>query len=620
VVGGLLSNGNRILAVESVRPISAGAMNRLRGYWLQVLQQYGRRVKEFENLPVEDVSAQPFQTGALPLDQIESLVHVPIVVDGETVGMLIAGCQICNAFTDDQLRVLDTFGNQAAVALQRLAAMLAAEQKRLESLVEHLPVGVLLLDHESRLLLANPIGRGILDLLGGGGLSSTLEFLGPVQISDLIERHAEMLPVEIPLDTSPRRIFEAQARPVGVEKDRWVVTLREVTQERENQERIQMQERLATVGQLAAGIAHDFNNIMAAILVYADLLTDDPHMPAISRERLGIIKQQVERAASLIRQILDFSRRSIMEASVLDLLPFIKELDKMLRRVMPETIALELSYRPGSYLVHADPTRLQQALMNLALNSRDAMANGGVLRFELGSVHLAPGEKTPIADMPPGEWVRLVVEDNGEGILPENMAHIFEPFFTTKPVGQGTGLGLAQVYGIIKQHNGYLDVESQTGKGTRVRIFLPAYAEEHSAPDRIDSSTSFDGFGKSVLVVEDDGATREALNALLEAYNYRVFTARNGVDALELMQTSSQPVDLVISDVVMPKMGGIPLYRIVRENWPEVKVLFITGHPLEEESQAILEKGTVHWLQKPFSVQEFHRAIQVLMLSPHNKG
>lgn len=615
VMGALLTDGNRLIALESVRPLGPGAMTRLRGYWQEVLRQQGYKIKEFESLPLEVESGRAIQADAPPLDEVDSLVQVPIVVDGKTVGVLIAGCQACAAFTDDQLRVLDTFGNQAAVALQRLAAMLAAEQKRLEGLVEHLPVGVLLLDHESRLLLANPIGRGILDLLKAGELSSVLENLGPVWVSDLIERHAEMLPLEIQLDSVPRRIFEAQARPVGMEKNRWVVTLREVTQERENQERIQMQERLATVGQLAAGIAHDFNNIMAAILVYADLLTDDPNMPAISRERLGIIKQQVERAASLIRQILDFSRRSIMEASTLDLLPFIKELDKMLRRVMPETIALELVYQQGSYLVHADPTRLQQALMNLALNSRDAMVEGGVLRFELGSMLLSAGEKPPIADMPPGEWIRLSVEDTGEGISAENIPHIFEPFFTTKPVGQGTGLGLAQVYGIIKQHNGYLDFESQPGVGTRFRIFLPAYTEKHSATDLFESSAAFDGFGKTVLVVEDDGVTRDALTALLETYNYRVLAARNGVEALELLGANEYSVDLVVSDVVMPRMGGFPLYRTLQERWPQVKVLFITGHPMEEESQAILERGAVHWLQKPFSVQDFHHAIQVLMAS-----
>src|SRR3990170_4904944 len=206
-----------------------------------------------------------------------------------------------------------------------------------------------------------------------------------------------------------------------------------------------MQERLATVGQLAAGIAHDFNNIRAAIVVYAELLRRDPNLPAASRERLLIIQQQVQRAASLIRQILDFSRRSVMEQSQLDLLPFIKELDKLLARVLPETIRLDLAYQPDAYLVNADPIRLQQVFINLALNARDAMPSGGTLSFDLRRLQLSPGAPPPIPYLPPGDWVVIQVSDTGSGIASEIMPHIFEPFFTPKPVGQGTGLGLAQV-------------------------------------------------------------------------------------------------------------------------------------------------------------------------------
>ena len=265
-----------------------------------------------------------------------------------------------------------------------------------------------------------------------------------------------------------------QGRPVGKEPRQWVLTLREVTEERDVQSRIQMQERLATVGQMAAGIAHDFNNIMAAILVYTDLMRSDAEMPATACNQLGIIQQQVQRASSLIRQILDFSRRSVMEQSSLDLLPFIKELDKMLRRVLPETISLRLLYQPGAYVVSADPTRLQQALMNLAVNGRDAMPEGGKLLFELDRLELLPGETPPVAEMQPGKWIRICVADTGVGIPSEVLAHIFEPFYTTKPVGQGTGLGLAQVYGIIKQHDGYIDVQSQLGRGASFNIYLPA--------------------------------------------------------------------------------------------------------------------------------------------------
>ncbi|NIW44263.1 MAG: hypothetical protein GWN30_05670, partial [Gammaproteobacteria bacterium] len=177
--------------------------------------------------------------------------------------------------------------------------------------------------------------------------------------------------------------------------------------------------------QLAAGIAHDFNNILAAIVVYADLLRRDPNLMSGSQERLNIIQQQVQRAASLIRQILDFSRRSVMEQSTLDLLPFVKEFDKLLRRVLPETMHIELNYQPGVYLVNADPTRLQQVFMNLAVNARDASSNGGTLKFELDQINLEEGNAPPCPDVPPGSWHRITVIDSGEGIPPEVLPHIF---------------------------------------------------------------------------------------------------------------------------------------------------------------------------------------------------
>jgi CheY-like chemotaxis protein len=268
-----------------------------------------------------------------------------------------------------------------------------------------------------------------------------------------------------------------------------------------------------------------------------------------------------------------------MEQSPLDLLPFIKELDKMLGRVMPETIRLELNYQPGVYLVNADPTRLQQVFVNLALNARDAMPEGGVLRFGISRIQLASDEAPPIPDLPAGEWIRVSVHDTGTGISPEILPHIFEPFFTTKPVGQGTGLGLAQVYGIIKQHDAYMDVRSEVGRGTTFNIYLPALDVKQE--QALDSGTSeiIDGNGETVLLVEDDQTTLNALQALLEAQNYQVRTAKNGMDALKQYDAARGEIALVVSDVVMPKMGGVALYRALQERWPEIRMLFITGHP-----------------------------------------
>ncbi len=612
-VGGLFMNGQRLLIVETTRTLNPACMDALRSSWLGLLERYGLPTADLESIPVEVVSAKTSNTGEAPLEQIDSLISSPIQVDNAVVGILIAGYGRQNAFSAAHGRILETFANQAAAAIQRLVAMLAAEQKRLEGLVEQLPVGILLLDAEFRLLLANPAGKDILSVLNPDFTVGQMSQLGSHSVADLIARHTDLFPIEIVQPGLARRVFEAQARSAGKDSRQWVLTVREVTQEREYQARIQMQERLATVGQLAAGIAHDFNNIMAAILVYTDLLSDDPNIPSVSRERLLTIQQQVQRAASLIRQILDFSHRSVMEQSDLDLLPFMKELDKMLRRVLPETIQLELTYRQDSYMVHADPTRLQQAFMNLALNARDAMPHGGSLHFEINRILVQPGERSPMADMFPGIWIRISVRDTGEGISTDNLPHIFEPFFTTKSVGEGTGLGLAQVYGIIKQHDGFIDVKSRVGHGTVFTIFLPALASPHLEEPAGETRLQISGAGKTVIVVEDDLATRDAILALLESNHYTVLAAANGVEALDRLKDNHKEIDLIVSDVVMPLMGGLALYRTVSELWPKIKFLFITGHPLQGENQKLLEKGNVMWLQKPFSAQKFSRAVYGLL-------
>ncbi|RPI28813.1 MAG: response regulator, partial [Chloroflexota bacterium] len=287
--------------------------------------------------------------------------------------------------------------------------------------------------------------------------------------------------------------------------------------------------------------------------------------------------------------------------------------DRLLQRVLPENIHIELKYDAGIYMVNADPTRLQQVFMNLALNARDAMPDGGDLIFELGWLALNPDDRPPIPELTPGKWITLAVTDTGDGISPEVLPHVFEPFFTTKPVGQGTGLGLAQVYGIIKQHNGLIDVCSQLGQGTTFSIYLPALPGSTLEDDQAESSAQFDGAGLTILLVEDDQSTREAIQALLCSQNYRVLTASNGAEAYEIYIRAAGSISLVVSDVVMPEMGGVALYRSLQERWPQVKMLFITGHPMETSSHAMMEKTNIRWLQKPFSVVEFNRSVQQMV-------
>jgi GAF domain-containing protein len=619
VVGYHVADGRLSVIIETHHPISSSLVEEICSRWPEAAGLAGWSDAQADDYVWEVIRTEDYNEQYPQLQAINSLIQAPILVEGHTVGVLMAGCDQENAFGTQQEHLITTFANQAASAAARLSTILSAQQRQLESLVEHLPVGVLLLDSDFHILAANPLGREIAALLSGRSESrlDTIQLLGHYSVEELIGHEGLQLPVEITSEGPPRRIFTVHIRPagnpVGDNRRHWVLTLNEITQERENMVRIQIQERLATVGQLAAGIAHDFNNIMAAILVYTDLLHYDPAIPPASQEKLSIIQKQVERASSLIRQILDFSRKSVLTQSALDLLPLVKEMDKMLARILPETIQLELAYQPDAYWVNGDPTRLQQIFMNLALNAKDAMPEGGKLQFELKKIVLQPDKPPPIPDMPPGHWIQIKVTDTGCGIPDQVKVHVFEPFFTTKPVGQGTGLGLAQVYGIVKQHDGFIDFISRLGEGTSFTIYLPALEIDEEIEDKSSSPPLIDGKGKTVIVVEDDITTCQALVSLLEAYNYRVLPASNGVQALKDLEQIQGNANLVVSDIVMPEMGGLALYHLLRDQYPEIKILLITGHPLEEESQTLLEEGQADWIQKPFSVSQFIQIVEKLL-------
>ena len=621
VAGCLIPANQPHIFVETDRPLEPAVLDELKS--IIQMSTTPNQADELTQKQIKVINSARYAARQEPVRQIASLLTEPILVEQNNVGILIAGSTRKEAFSPEQARLLGTFANQAATAMQGLEAMLSAQQKQFSNLVEHLPVGVLLLDSDFVPLVANPLGAELLSILDEHlSQGAPVQRLGSHAIQEMAAAEETQRSFEITLENLPRRIFVIQMRPIFTtagNRQQWVLTINEVTQEREQQERSQGQERLATVGQLAAGIAHDFNNIMATILVYANLLNYDRSLSPNSHEKLNVIQQQVERASSLIHQILDFSRKSVLEPNNIDLLPFVKEMEKMLKRILPETIQLELSFQPGNYWISGDLTRLQQVFMNLALNARDAMPTGGRLRFALSHLHFSPDDPAPMEDMLPGNWVHIAISDTGAGIPQETREHIFEPFFTTKPVGQGTGLGLAQVYGIVKTHEGFIDVHSQLGRGATFDIYLPALTSFHANPDFTPPVEKLDGCGQSILVVEDDPSTRQALRALLEMNNYQVLLAENGVQALDIFDEQSDSIILVISDIIMPKMGGLALHREIKKRSPEIKILLITGHPMDEQSQHLLQQGDIRWLQKPFSIKDFNQALALLLSTPTSK-
>jgi two-component system cell cycle sensor histidine kinase/response regulator CckA len=384
--------------------------------------------------------------------------------------------------------------------------------------------------------------------------------------------------------------------------------------------RVHQLDRLAAIGQLTGGIAHDFGNFLTANIFHMELLLDDPRLPPELAPTVETILSGARRTAQLVRQILDFSRRTTLRTQPVDLVAFVDEVTTILRRTLPENIQLVVDVSPDEHVASIDPARIEQVMMNLALNARDAMPDGGELRISLSRVATHPGESPLVSDIsltvPPmettgGSWVCLSISDTGTGMAEDVRARIFEPFFTTKGE-EGTGLGLAQVYGIVRQHDGHIGVETEVGQGTTFQVYLPACDTKEESLRGVPAAPR--GRGETILFAEDEKKVREAGRAILELLNYRVLTARNGREALEMYQAAcaegSTGIDLVITDLVMPEMGGEMLIQELRKLNPRVKVLVITGYSSAagiEMSEEIKRLGTI---QKPFEVVALAEAIR----------
>ncbi|MEJ2608225.1 MAG: ATP-binding protein [Anaerolineales bacterium] len=398
-------------------------------------------------------------------------------------------------------------GNQRKVAEKQremLLDQLREHAQRLLDVMSTVPVGLLLLDSAHKVILANPIGEEALEVLANAQVGSKLTHLGNRMLQDLISTPLKTgLRHEV---TAKGRVFEVTTQSMSDEQKtgNFLLVVEDVTLERQVQRELHQQERLATVGQMAAGLAHDFNNIMSIIALYARQHLRDPDLPVGYREHLEIITQQTDRARDLIQQILDFGRRAILERRPIDLAKVLQEQIRLLQRMLPETVRIEFESGDDEYTVNADPTRMQQILLNLALNARDAMPMGGLLQVELNHLRVDKKVAAKMPELPSGDWVRLTVTDDGSGISADVMPHIFNPFFSTKAPGKGSGLGLAQVYGIVKQHGGYITVDSLPGKGTTFDIFLPAESEKPADHPAVDVRASYRGHGETILVVEDN--------------------------------------------------------------------------------------------------------------------
>ena len=387
---------------------------------------------------------------------------------------------------------------------------------------------------------------------------------------------------------------------------------------RESEDQLRQAQKMEAVGQLAGGIAHDFNNLLMAIMSNAELAALELAPASVVATHIDEIKSASRRARSLTQQLLAFSRKQMLQPRVLGMNAVVKESEQILRRLIGENITLEVMLEANPWFVRADQGQLAQVLMNLIVNARDALPHGGQVRIETANRTVYPAEARSRPGLREGEYMTMRVWDSGVGMDEDTKARIFEPFFTTKPPGQGTGLGLSTAYGIVKQSGGYIAVDSTPGEGTIFTVYLPRVNEQPDAPAPVPPVAEAVTHGsnqRTVLLVEDEGAVREATKRMLKKFGFGVVEAKNGEEALRLWEESESAIDVVLTDVVMPLMGGAALVKALRSRRPDLRVVFMSGYTQGALEPAAVDETCTRFLPKPFTADQLVRTLRELVPS-----
>lgn len=559
-------------------------------------------------------SESRFNAAPLPYPQAKSGVSVIISGEQHPFGVMSAyGSKSC-CFEQDDVHFLQSIANVLATAIERKKA----EEKTLlqksyfQQLFENAPVGLVMVDDRECIVDFNKSfgslfklsrdqvsGKEINSVVAPGDLALEAQQLSQAVLS------GQSIAKESLRIRSDGKAVPVQIYGVPIEVDRKHVGGYGMYVDLTDRKQLEMQllqaQKMEAVGRLAGGVAHDFNNLLTAITGYSELLLGEFPADSPYREELEEIKKAGERAASLTRQLLAFSRKQVLQPRVIDLAPLVSNLEKMLRRLIGEDVRVTIEIAPKLGRIMADPGQIEQVIINLAVNARDAMPNGGRLTIRAENVRMEDVATRPLAAVPSGPQVLLSVSDSGCGMDEETLSHIFEPFFTTKEHGRGTGLGLSTVYGIVNQSGGQITVESHIENGTTFRIYFPQVLDECEEM-RHDYSRSVPGGSETVLVVEDDAQLRRLACSVLEQNGYCVLQADGGEQALEICLQGRRKIDLLLTDVVMRGMSGGELAALLTKLYPDLKVIYMSGYP----DQSIMERGVltqgITYLQKPFAL------------------
>lgn len=534
--------------------------------------------------------------GGTPSQDTSRIIEVPLRYQNNILGTLIAINKHGHpSYTNSDIELMEAMANQAAIAIQNVYWHEESQKQAqlVEQILNSVSLGILLLDKKHHIQMANPPAKEFLPMLQSiDPETNALKALGNLPLSHILEITEENAWHEISSSGEAYRLFTVSAHSVANEQ--WVIVLNDITEARQQQHRTQQQERLAAIGQMASGFAHDFNNILTSMIGFADLLSRRPNLEAAPKQQLFHIVSQGKRAAELITQLLDFSRQTANPTTSTSVESFLTDITRYLHNILPQRIDVSLTIENNVHTseISLDVPRVQQVFFNLAHNAQDAMPDGGELQLHAFQLELYPDEPAPYPTMPAGTWIAISIADTGTGIPKDILPHVFEPFFTTKDVGAGTGMGLSQAYGIMKQHRGYITVSSENNNGTIVNLYFP----ENTSRQK---SRSEGNHGKLVLLVDDELALLTKGKALLEQSGYSVITAQDGYKALAEFDSHEHNLTAVLMDISMARLGGNSLAKTLKERNSSIPLIGLVSKTLSPTGTATMSDSFSHWLSKP---------------------
>jgi signal transduction histidine kinase/ActR/RegA family two-component response regulator len=553
-----------------------------------------------------------FETSQLLLEH-GAISSASVVIQGQPrpFGVLGAHTKRQRDFTEDEVHFLLAVATLISMAVERKRT--EPEIQKLAAFAKYNPNPVLEFSSDGSLAYCNEAARKMADQLGQRHPNAIL----PPNTAQIVQTCLATGQRRLQVETRPgARLLYWSFYPIMASQ---VVHgyVEDATERMSLEDQLRQAQKMESVGQLAAGVAHDFNNILTIIQGHSGLLMSRPNLSPAMTTSIQAVSFAAERAASLTRQLLMFSRKQVMQPKPTDLKEVVNNLSKMLQRLIGETITLEWQSPPELPMVRGDTGMMEQVLMNLAVNARDAMPRGGRLTISTEAVQISEDYVQAHSDARAGRFVCLQVSDTGTGIDAVTMKRIFEPFFTTKEAGKGTGLGLATVYGIVKQHAGWIEVNSQVGQGTTFKIFLPVDTRPvEGNTDLLASATQLRGDGETILVVEDEPVLRDLAQLILQDCGYRVLQASSGVEALTVWQTHQGAVDLLLTDVVMPDgLTGKDLAETLVGQKPGLKVIFTSGYNVDDLGGELVQNNNSRFLQKPYSRSTLARAVHECLKS-----